>query len=383
VNALIFRRCSAQEDFEGIAEVFSRVYNSGNPVEADEIRQKPYASYLGRRDGMPVCGFAVLDFQSQVREAVIPCGGVAAVGVLPEHRRSGAGTELMRFAVQEMRRYGQPIGSLYAFRESFYRRFGFEVAGKRLGFKAPIERLHRLDSALAIRKIGPDDWKEIDPCYREFARTRSGLNLRDEVLWRRVLAENRPLAIYVAGDPIEAYAVISHSGGFWTHDHVSELAWSSLQGHQSMVDFIRGLGINKRSFQWYEPSDSPSYAYLLDEGIEVGVQRPVMWRVNDVPSALTLLKPAGEGRAVIEIDDDLIGENCGPWDVTWNEGRVRVERTDQTGIGLTIREFTQAFMGEPSVDDFVRWGRLDADDPNVAGLRLLIPPRPVYCLDFF
>ena len=383
MSELSFRICKTDDDLARLAEVFSRVYNSGNPVEVDELRKKPYACYLGTLGDDTACGFALFDFMAMVRGAVVPCGGIAAVGVLPEHRRGGVGKGLMEFAVREMASRGQPLSSLYAFREPFYRKFGYEVAGKRIKIKAPVERLRGDADALPIRKLGPTDWKEIDACYRQFANSRSGLNLRDDQLWHRVLAENRPLAIYVAGDPVEAYAVISHSNAFWSSDHVSELVWSSLRGHSSILDFVRSLGINKRSFEWYEPSDSPTIAYRMDEGITVSIERPVMWRVTDIPAALAVLQPEGSGEAVIQIRDETLSANQGPWLVSWANGVCDVAKSATSGVEIDCREFAQMYLGDPSIEDFVRWGRFDGSDPNVQALRKLLAPRPVYCLDFF
>ena len=54
----------------------------------------------------------------------VPVRGIAAVAVVPEFRRRGVADALMKGLHAQMKRRGEALSMLYAFRMSFYRKFG-------------------------------------------------------------------------------------------------------------------------------------------------------------------------------------------------------------------------------------------------------------------
>ncbi len=243
-------------------------------------------TFIAEQNGQIQGACNVLDMTANRGTAVLNCGGIAGVAVLPELRRSGVGSAMMKWLVRHLRETETPLGSLYAFREPFYRKFGYEVAGRRQKITCPTHRWPKLESLLPIRRLTPADWQLLVPCYEVFAHSRSGLNVRAEWHWKRVLGENRQLTIYAVGEPVEAYAVVSHVTAFWTTDHISELAWSTRLGYEGLLSMLGGLAINKAGLSWFEPSDGPFYADYLDQGVEISIERPIMFRVNDVSRSL-------------------------------------------------------------------------------------------------
>jgi predicted acetyltransferase len=372
------------EDLDGYFDVRSLTYNNGDPVPEDRRHFKNSRGYAALLDGEVTGVFNILDLTCTRGPATLACGGVAGVAVYPHRRKSGVGSAMMTWLVRHLREEGVPMANLYAFRETFYRRFGYEVAGKRLKIVCPSGRIPKTSHGLPIRRLTPDDWQLIDPCYSAFAHARSGLSLRTEKLWQRVLAENRPLTVYAAGDPVEAYAVVSHNWSFWSTDHLSDVAWSTEEGYRALFEVFSGLSINKTALTWFEPSDSPFYAQYLDQGIEAAVDRPVMYRVCDVPAALRTLRPEESGEFTVRVRDDVIPENEGPWRVAFRPGEVVVEKCEDADIALDIRPFAQAFLGEPSLRDLARIGRVSVTHPDaLRAAERLLPALPVTCADFF
>ena len=242
---------------------------------------------------------------------------------------------------------------------------------------------------LPIRRLTPADWQELVDCYAQFASTRSGLNIRNDWQWKRVLGENRQLTIYAVGEPVEAYAVVSHVTAFWTTDHISEIAWSTRRGYEGLLDMLGGLAINKTALSWFEPSDGPFYTDYMDQGVSVTVERPTMFRVNDVPAALRSLKPDPElkGEFTLSIGDLIVPENVGPWRVTYSDGKVEVEKLSSrpsVDLQMQVRHFAQAFLGEPSIGQLVSVGNVEVQSTEglLAASRLL-PAQSVCCMDFF
>ena len=380
-----------ERDQDGFDTVRSLTYNNGDPIPPERrgLNTPGVRSFVAEQYGQIVGGCQVLDLTANRGPAVLACGGVAGVAVLPELRRSGVGSAMMSWLISHLRETGTPLASLYAFREPFYRRFGYEVAGRRLKVVCPTNRWPKLNSQLPIRRLKPDDWQDLVDCYSQFAESRSGLNIRNDWQWKRVLGENRQLTIYAVGEPVEAYAVVSHVTAFWTTDHISEIAWSSRRGYEGLLDMLGGLAINKTALSWFEPSDGPFYTDYLDQGITVTVDRPTMFRVNDVPAALRGMKPNPEisGEFSVEVDDPLVADNAGPWHISFAAGVVEVEKLlagQQVDLRLHVRHFAQAFLGEPSLSQLVNQECVEVNSKTgLLAANKLLPGQSVCCMDFF
>jgi predicted acetyltransferase len=360
-------------------------YNDGLPVTDRDAWRLEHERYVAEMDGKIVGAFNVLPITATRGASTLLCGGVAGVAVAPDCRRAGVGGTMMRWYVNHAREQGVPLASLYGFRETWYRRFGYEVAGKRTRIVCPTHRLPNVEGALDVRRLGWEDWPELAPCYAAFAHARSGVNTRAAAWqWKRVLAENKPLVIYAFGDPVEAYAAVSHSWSFWTEQHISELIWSTRRGYESALAFLRQLGINKTAISWFEPSDSPFYAQYLDHGAEARIERPIMFRVNDVPAALRTLQTKSEGVFEVRVTDDVVPENDGVWRVEYSPSGVTVTPGTDEDFTIDVRQLAQAFLGEPSLAELLRHGMVPVHHagPVENALRLLTP-SPTVCLDFF
>lgn len=370
-----------ESDREGYFSIASMTYNDGLPYPPERQESRfGVERYVGLVDGQVAGILSVLPMNATRGGALVPCGGVAGVGVAPERRREGVGGGMMNGLVCRLREQGVPLASLYAYREPFYGRAGFAVVGKRLRITVPTHRLPRVKTTLPVRRLTPADWRLLAPCHAAYAHARSGVHVRSEAMWERVLNENRPLAIYAVGDSVEGYVAVSHRTEFWAEQWLSEVVWSTPQGYEGCLDLMHQVAINKAGVAWYEPSDSPFYALYLDQGVEAKVERPVMFRVNDVPGALRRLKPDAEGETRLRIVDDVAPENEGPWRVRFSPEGVQVEPCEGHDVAMDVRRFAQAFLGEPSLADLFRLGVVEGD-PSV--LERLLPPSPTLCGDFF
>lgn len=372
-------RCSP-ERYEEFLGIVSEVYNRGARIAPEEVPHRPWSvDYLATQDGRAVGGYRAWNVEAHRGEAKLPTGGIATVGVLTEARGQGIGGEMMRWALREMRDQGLVLAALYPFRESYYRAFGYETVGRRLRIKAPLHRLPKVRSGLPVRRLTASQVAELDACYGQFCRARSGSFVRTAEMWAYRLGKN-PGLVYAVGDPIEGYAWTAMEGFFWEELEVSEIAWSTAEGYRGILAVLTDLCSNRSSLSWCEPSDSPFLAQYGDQGVSAQIERQIMYRVLDVPRALESLRAEEAGETTLEIDDADLPENRGPWNVQWNTDRVSVERTDRAEVKMGIRAFSQSFMGEPDVATLARMGQIEGD---ARGLAKLLTSLPVVCLDFF
>lgn len=372
-------------DEEAVHSVRSLTYNDGMPIPEDRRKSRYSDSFVAEADGKIAGVFNVLPMNATRGPALLECGGVAGVAVSPDLRRSGVGLTMMKWLPGYLRKNGVQLASLYAFRETFYAKAGYAVVGKRFRISAPVHRLPKVDTKLPIRRLSPSDWKLLHECYEKFGHARSGVHIRSELMWERVLNENKPLTIYAAGDPIEGYVAVSHQVAFWVEQGLSEVTWSTGEGYKACLAIMHQIGINKSEMVWSEPSDSPYYASYIDQGVNVEVARPVMFRVCDVKGGLERLKPHHKGSFTLAVDDPDVPENRGPFKVEWSGGEVRVsEHAGEPDVEASISAFSQAFLGDPSLADLSRLGLIRVkSEAALEAAEQLLPPLPVFCGDFF
>lgn len=381
------------DDRDAVLRAVSVVYGNGSPPDPeDELPTQ--RSHVVAMDGDDCVGFyAEHHFDTWRGQATLATGGIAMVGVTPERRHIGVGGDLMRFSLRDMRSRGKLLASLYPFAESFYRQFGYEVCGACYRFEVPKSYLPRFAPLLPIRRLAWSEYDQIKPCYQAFARSRSGLTNRTDHLWDRLFGRKQAKegsvyekTVYAAGNPVEAYVVISHAVDFHAEQNVAEFAWCTSDGYDTMHSFLRSLAANKSGLRWFEPSDTPfRYRYTSSSALgKATLDHVIMYRILNVPGALQALKPTVDVQFSIEVGDVDIPENRGPWLVTGKRGTVTVEPTSHAELSCDIRTFTQAFLGQPGIDDVVRNGQMHVRSlAAVDAFRALLPPAPVYCLDFF
>lgn len=378
-------RAYEETDRGELSRIWSIAFRGGRPRPEEEPIVEDNSVYVAEKAGKLVGGFTIEHMTATRGEATLRCGGVAAVAVLPEHRHEGIGRDMMLFALNEMKAKGFAVSSLYAFREGYYRAFGWECCGKRFKIQVPTEKLPDVKTGLAVRQASSDEWGELRRVYERFARRYSGMNIRTESQWRWVVREGDPQPhVYIVGNPAEAYLIIRQLGEFWGDTQVSEVVWDSIEGYDGVLATLRNLGINRTSIWWYEPSDGPFVVGNLERGVEVSLSRPIMFRAIDVRVALEGLVAEGEGEFTLGIEDELIPSNRGPFRVRYSPAGVSVEDASSAELEMDVRQFTQALLGEPSLDRLLVHGLVRVRSEGAAKAACsLLSARPTYCLDFF
>lgn len=346
-------------------DVLALVYNSGNPMPDDSRTGDRYVMEI---EGECVGTFTIIPMDLSFGEGTLRTAGIGAVGVVPHRRGNGVGQTLMAECVRECARQGYVLSTLYPFREPFYAKVGYASVGYRVGIEAPPDRIPAFKDELPSRMLSPDDWALLVDAQTAFARRYTGVPIRDERMWRRVVSESRPLRIYAFGDPVEAWAVVGHKTDFWSTDRVGDVGWTTPRGYRSMLAFLRRLGINKGAIQWEEPTDSPFLHSFLDYGITTKLYRTMQARV------LAPLPVRGTGEAVVRLHDPQLPSLDG----TWRMSPDGWERSDATpDAEVAVGPFTQGALGSPSFATIAAEGRMTGD------LSPLWPPAICYHPDFY
>lgn len=339
--------------------------------------------YLAKVSGTPAAACTVYPMDIARGTGTLRCGGVAGVGTLPEYRREGAADVLMRSVLEGMRDDGFAVSALYAFRSTYYRRFGYENCGWRWQIKCPSDRLPRLRGELPIRQLETSSLTELDDVYVPFVRARSGSPLRAQDDWVHRMGKKTPM-VYGIGDPLEAYLWVN-MGEFWGEVTVGEFAWTSRAGYEAGLSLMAGMCSNQLSIHWNEPPDSPFVASYMDQGITAQHLRPTMFRVVDVESALVGLKPDLSVEFTFRLVDEAAPWNDGTWTAVYTDAAAEVQRsTSEPAFTIEATRFSQALMGQPSLADLAQQGHVVVHDrAGFMAACTVLSPLPVVCMDFF
>ena len=361
--------------WRGVVETVYRNRPSDEPFEPAREGEKRYLTLL---DGRPASACSVTRTTVARNDKDLSCGCVAVVATLPEHRRTGAASRLMTDVLGTMRDEGLAISALYAFREPFYRKFGYATCGWRWQIKCPAHRLPRIDGGLPVRQVSAKDSPSLDPVYTSFARARSGSFMRTEADWKDRLGK-RPPSIYAFGEPAEAYLWVNLSD-FWGEAVVGEVAWTSSRGHASVLAFLSGIAASQSTVTWCEPRDGLFVPHYLDQAISVALHRPTMFRLIDLP--LSLAPFLGEETGlVLRVSDQLAPWNQGLWRLGDSVERI-TEGDPDAEMGIDV--LAQLVLGECSAWQLASVGLLKATSPAVVErLGRLFPQSSVVCMDFF
>ncbi|MFQ3587331.1 MAG: GNAT family N-acetyltransferase [Fimbriimonadaceae bacterium] len=379
-------RLAEEADRKRFGHVRSMVYRGGAPVPDDEnLVRSDSSGYVVEHNGEVVGACLSIDMTCNRREVVWRCSGIAAVGVLPEHRGTGSGLELMRGVVRETREAGFDFSALYPSKAGFYRKAGYEFAGVQYEISCPSALIPRVADPMPMRQIEPKRYDDLVACYEAFAGRFSGMNIRAPLQWEIQMGGDSPFAVYAAGDPVEAYVAVRHSPEFFVPQPIREFVWRTRRGYEAGLALFAGLSFNKSAVVWDEPSTSPFLSELLPTGVSVKINRMAMYRALDVPRALEKLRPSGSGEFVIGVSDPVVSENEGPWRVVWSGGEVAVTRSAQDpDLRTDIGALSQALLGEPSAEQLLVQERIRSASPlAAAALVALLPRSPTYCLDYY
>lgn len=371
-------------NMQDLGKVWSITYRDGEPFVVDETRKHLSDNFVAYLDGKPVGGYGVSAMTATRGQAEFQCGGVLAVAVMPHIRNSGVGSEMMRQSIRDYYDLGYELMHLYPFRESWYRRFGYEVCGTRYKITVESAKFPRVKGELPVEQYGVEGLDKIQECYRTFAHRRSGLNLRHNGQWERMMPQESNRTIYTAGDPVEAYAIVQHKTEFWINQDIIEVVWTTKRGYESILAVLRAIGKNKTSVTWFEPSDSPYRTYFWDNGSTLAVTNSLMYRVVNVKKALEGLKPTSSGHFTLQVLDEIVPENSQCWAIDFSPAGVEVKAADSADLVMGEGQFAQAFLGEPSLAVIAANGFVEVRDAKaLAEAEKLLTPSPTLCFEAF
>ena len=341
---------------------------------------------LGAFDGGDlVAGLVIIPFEQYINGATIPVGGIASVSCLPERRRGGFVSALLKQSLATMRDAGQPLSALYTPHYSLYRKYGWELANRIIGYSFPPKPMKtRLPQPPgSFRRIEPDDWAQLDALYTQQYAARNGGFVRPERRWRHHIFSDyakgqRDAAIWsnAAGEP-RGYAVYHQFTRTTPSSPIPEIVlrvddWAALDGdaYSAILNYLLGHDLSARIIM-LAGADEPlpdAFAEPTHFGDPPGAWFGAMLRIVDVPAAMAARPalPQADGKsATIALTDASAPWNAGTWRITCSGDRISAERTNAAvQLEMDVCALAPIYNGYTKPIDAARVGSIRVHDAS-------------------
>jgi predicted acetyltransferase len=367
---------SAQPDvarFEAIASQSLGVPAERMPLWTERIT--PANLRLVRHGGAVVAGLGLLPMGHWFGGRAVPCVGITAVSVAPEHRSRGIAGEMMRTALEEAQRDGVALSSLFPATYPVYRAAGYESAGNRLVYRIPLGQLGPGAKEPAVREVGSGEHGLLRALYDARARTSAGLVERTRYFWTRVhepWKEDARAYVVEGDDGPEGYLVV------WYQPLSSALAANEVNVRDVVVRtpaaaqrILRFLGDHRsiaKTVSLVAGPGDPLLLNLREERVEVTDVQRCMLRIVDVRAAMEKRgwSPAVRGEVHLAVRDAVLPHNARRWVLEVEGGRAEVREGGSGGLAIDVRGLASLYSGYLGAEELRVAGLCDGDDAELA-----------------
>lgn len=336
------------------------------------------------------------EFQMRYEDHWVPMVGVGGVASLPEYRFGGAIRQIFQTALRWMWDRGTVFSSLYPFSHTYYRKFGYELCQLSTQYELPVESLSSFRCTCHVRMYTPG--QDLTPFQEIYNAHLAGYNLsvqRENHHWENLLGKDpckQRLYTYLLEDnagPL-AYFVLAaeDADAFSKAGNVKELAFVRPEGLYQALGLLYRLSAQYSKLRLILPGDVPLFSLIPESyNLSPNICDQPMARVIHADKALKEKAP-GEGKSyTLRVEDELLPENDGLFQVAQNQGVVSVTKLPdpdsvQADLTLDIRVLTQLLLGYLSLEEALyKPGVVLSSNREI--LETAFPKRTVFLTEHF
>jgi predicted acetyltransferase len=322
----------------------------------------------------------------------VPCAGISAVAVAPEHRSRGIAGEMMRTALEEVHREGIPLSSLYPATYPVYRAAGYETAGNRFVYRVPLTDLGPGAREPEVREATARDHEAIHALYDQRARGLSAAVARTPYFWVRIFEpfDERARAYLVEGDDgPEGYAVLSYrptAGPLAPSDvPVRDVVARTPAAARRILRLLADHRSVARSALLATGPADPLLSHAREVHAEVTDVHRWMLRIVDVRGALERRgwSPLVRGELHLDVRDELLRDNARRWVLEVSGGRAQVREGGSGSLSLDVRGLSALYAGFMPAEELRSAGLCAGSDADLARASALFAGPSPWLADFF
>lgn len=362
------------------------------------------ALWVGEENGRLVAACQLLWLRQWIAGTPLRVMGLGSVAIAPTHRRRGLATRLLTAGFDHARERGDVGSVLFPFRASYYESLGYGLSGEAHQYQVPPPVLpDDKEERRRVRLVDSEsDEAAMRAVYAEGARRQTGQLERSERAWRGVWGREDQAGVVYWGESGEAegYAIVRYRADLPITERfleVDERMWLTLPAQRGIYAWLSSLGDQWREIVYRahpeegfgDRINEPRLPLLANPGWglwfpSATLLRGPMFRLLDVSEALAQRALVGDAELTLglEVEDDQVEENRGPWRVRISDGRMEVEPLDGVRVdaylSLPIETLSRIFVGALAPWQAVAGGLAVIDRPEYIQVldRAFHLPRP-------
>lgn len=381
---------SDSESAQKLGAILQQCFNMSPEISGAYFQRVGLENFGIIRDrGQIAGGLGILEMGQWYSSKCVPMAGIAAVGIAPEYRGSGAAIELLRQTLKEISNRGIPISALYPATQRLYRKVGYEQAGSRCSWEMPTHSINLSDRSLSIQPVTRS--YEFHHLYQQQAKVTNGYLARNQFIWEEVIktpANAHQTYAYLIGEQTQpnGYIIFSqtaenNSSSIYIRDWVLltpaavRRFWTFISDHRSQVEKV----------QWHHSTIDFLTLLLPEQTAKISYSKRWMLRIVDVSKALEKRGyPQGlEAELHLEVSDDLLAENNGRFVLTVANGCGEVTKGGKGELQLEISGLSPLYTGLFTPYQLQLTGQLQATETALSVATQMFAGSSPWMPDFF
>lgn len=339
-----YRKVRDSDDLRKLIQILSQCF-----MMPQEVGDK-YAETVGlenfriiSQDGAIAGGLAILQLGQWWGGKSVAMAGIAAVGISPEYRGTGAGLALMQHTQREIYEAGVPISVLFPAVQGLYRKVGYEQAGHFCNWEISASNIQIYKQSLPLIPIDSES-EILRKLYKYKAWLNNGNLERSSFIWGNITTaeDSQHVYAYLIGsvDNPQGYIIFTQKRGdkdtfMQVKDWVvltpaaAQSFWAFLASHRSQINFIH----------WRGAMVEPLNLLLPEQTAKLQSSTCWMLRVVDVIKALENRGYMQNVQAELhlEVEDELLEANNGKYILSIANGGGEVNKGGKGELKLDIR----------------------------------------------
>jgi predicted acetyltransferase len=376
-------------DAKQLGRILAQCFNSPPDREGTYLNRIGWENFrVIRQADQMAGGLAGIPMGQWWGQQCIPMVGVAAVGIAPEYRGSGAAIALLQHLLRELHANGTPISVLYPATQRLYRKVGYEQGGAHHSWEIATDAIQLKDRSMPLQRVAIDA-QPIRDLYAQQAMLSNGYLKRHSAIWQGLTdANSDAVYAYLVGEPEspQGYVLFSQrQDGDGAKIRIRDWVALSVDAARRLWTFMADHRSQISSIRWSGGAVDPLLLPLPEQSARIRSMMYWLLRIVHVKAALEQrgYPPNLQVELHLSIDDELLPENTGRYILSVANGRGEVTQGGNGDMTLNIRGLAPLYTGLYTPQQLQLTGYLDATETALATASQLFSGTSPWMPDFF